>query len=432
MKYFIYSILIVSLLLGSACTPVPDEIVNLEKVVFASSNLARDPQPQVDPSQLEVLADANTAFGLNFYHQISQQEGNLIFSPISLSLALSMTLAGAQGATRDEMLQALSLQALAGDLHPAFNALLQSINASQEVVDSLSEGDAFQLNIANSIWGNAGTDFKTDFLDTLSLNYGAGIYSVNYETDPEAARQAINAWVEDETAGKIPDLIPEGLIDVMTRLVLANAIYFNGSWLYPFNEGLTDQAPFTLLDGQSIDVEMMHLTGEGLDYARMEDYQLVKLPYLSSDFSMLLIVPDAGSFKDFEGSLSVDDLADGLAEMAYVPMSLAMPSFDFESSINANDVLISLGMQVPFDANSADFSGITAEEVLYISDVLHKATITVDEKGTEAAAATAVIMACTSMPINEPLSLVIDRPFMFSIMHNPTGSILFMGRVVQP
>ena len=249
MKYMLFGILIVSLLLGSACTPQTVVPADPEKVVYASSDLVRDPDPQVAPGQLEALSAGNTAFGLNFYHKISDQEGNLVFSPLSLSLALSMTLAGAKGETRDEMLQALSLQDVSDEVQPAFNALLQAISASQENGPPPSEGDAFQLNIANSIWGNAGTNFETAFLDTLSLNYGAGIYSVNYETDPEVARQAINAWIEDETAGKIPDLIPEGLIDAMTRLVLANAIYFNGSWLHPFNEDLTDQIPFTLLDG---------------------------------------------------------------------------------------------------------------------------------------------------------------------------------------
>lgn len=431
MKYILFSILIVSLLLSSACTPVLDDVMKPDKVDYAISQVERDTDPQVDPTQLGALAVGNTEFGLSFYHQISDQEGNLIFSPLSLSLALSMTLAGAQGETRDEMLEALSLQDVGGDVHPAFNALLQAIDASMDVMGGPSDGDAFQLNIANSIWGNAGTNFETAFLDTLARNYGAGIYSVDYEADAEVARQAINAWIEDETAGKIPDLIPEGLIDAMTRLVLANAIYFNGSWLHPFIEDLTDQQPFTLLDGESVDVEMMYLPGEELGYARLENAQLVRLPYFSGDFSMVLMVPDAGDFVDFESGLSAEAFADALAQMAHVPVNLAMPSFDFESTIGANDVLRSLGMQKPFES-SADFSGMTKEEALYISDVLHKATITVDEKGTEAAAATAVIMKRTSMPINDPISLVLDRPFMFSIMHNPTGSVLFMGRVVQP
>ncbi|MCJ7694024.1 MAG: hypothetical protein MUO40_01220, partial [Anaerolineaceae bacterium] len=213
MKVILFNILIASLLLSSACTPLPEGVPEPGKVVYASSNVGRDEEPQVLPGQLEALAAGNTAFGLNFYHQISDEEGNLIFSPLSLSLALSMTMAGAQGETQNEMLQALSLQEVEGEVHPTFNALLQAIDASMSVAGPPSDGDAFQLNIANSIWGNAGTNFETAFLDTLARNYGAGIYSVDYEADAEAARQAINAWIGDETAGKIPDLIPEGLID---------------------------------------------------------------------------------------------------------------------------------------------------------------------------------------------------------------------------
>jgi serpin B len=343
-----------------------------------------------------------------------------------------MALAGAEGSTQAGMADALNLSLPEETLYPTFDALLLAIQASEAQVNEEREGNPFQLNIANSLWGQAGFSFEEPFLDTLAQYFGAGLYTVDYQQAPEAARQAINAWIGDETEGKIPDLIPEGAIDALTRLVLANAIYFNGSWLYPFNEDQTAEAPFYLLDGTEASGEMMHLNGEHLAYAGGEGYQVVQLPYLSSDFAMTLWVPDSGNFEAFEAGLSLDQMAAFKAQMSMVEVNLQMPKFDFETSTGANDPLRALGMSDAFDPELADFSGMTLEDKLMITDVLHKATITVDENGTEAAAATAVIMGVTSAMPGEPISLVIDRPFLFTIEHLPTGTILFMGRIVAP
>ena len=433
MKHIFLGLILISLLLSSGCNATPVTPKADGGVVFAKSDLARNLEPVADPRQLEVLAQGNTVFALNFYNQISQMDGNLIFSPISLSLALSMTLAGAELSTRDEMLQALALQPLGDDLHPAFNALLLAIEASQSTPEMGSEGDSFRLNIANSIWGQSGFDFEPAFLDTLALNYGAGIYNLDFSADPEAAREAINAWVADETEEKIKDLIPSGAIDALTRLVLANAIYFNGSWLYPFDQSATQAAPFNLLGGTQVPVDMMHLQNKNLPYLRGANYQVARLPYLSPDFSMILLVPDEDAFELVESSLIAAEFVDIVNKLSMRPVDLQMPKFDFESTVDASRVLKELGMLEAFQADQADFSLINANADLYITDVLHKATITVDEKGTEAAAATAVIVGVTSAPEpTEPVSLVIDRPFMFFIEHNPTRSILFMGRVLQP
>ena len=269
-------------------------------------------------------------------------------------------------------------------------------------------------------------------MDALARNYGAGIYSVDYENSPEPARQAINEWVTEETEQKIEDLIPQGAIDAMTRLVLANAIYFNGSWFHPFRVDDTSDSPFNLLDGSQGTVEMMHLPKEQLQYLRGENYQIVRLPYLSRDFSMIILVPDQGLFDSVENQLGAGWLDDALLNMGVVPVELKMPKFDFESTIDASMPLKEMGMKTPFDPAMADFSGISQVLDLFISDVLHKATITVDEQGTEAAAATAVIMGVTSAPVEEPVSLVIDRPFIYLIHHHPTNAILFLGRVVAP
>jgi serpin B len=399
---------------------------------FVRSELAREVSPSADEDQIRILGENNAAFALSFYDQIRSEDGNIIYSPFSISLAVSMALAGAESTTEESMIEALQLALPEDAIHPAFNALVLAIEESQEKELDGMDGTSFQLNIANSIWGQADYAFKQTFLDTLAQHYGAGIFTVDFIKNPEGARLAINDWVAEETAQKIEDLIPQGAIDPLTRLVLANAIYFNGSWLNPFNETMTSEAPFYTLDGSEITADRMKLYGENLIYGQGENYQAINLSYLSSDFVMTLLVPDKGAFNEFEAQLTQEELAAILSNMSFTRVDLEMPKFDFESDINANDPLIALGMGAAFDPELADFSGITDVEDLMITDVLQKATITVDEEGTEAAAATAVIIGVTSAMPEEPISLVIDRPFLFLIRHQPTNTILFMGRVVQP
>jgi serpin B len=434
MKYFLIFLIGLTLLVASACQGIeevtpPNEVDKMKG--FLSSDLERELAPDVDQSQLTSLATDNNAFALAFYDLIRSNDGNLIYSPFSLSLALSMTLAGAETTTRAAMLEALQFSLEESEVHPAFNALMLAIEASQ-VIEQETEGGSFELNIANSIWGQQGFNFEQVFLDRIALNYGAGIYTADFSANPDPARVAINDWVEDETQEKIKDLIPPDAITPLTRLVLANAIYFKGSWFHPFDQGLTQPGPFTILDGDEISVEMMKLFDERLLYLREGEFQAVSLPYLSRDFAMTLILPDRGSFINVEDLLTVDLLGSLQRNMVPERINLEMPKFDFESTINANDPLKALGMEEAFDPDLSDFKGMADVEDLHITDVLQKATITVDEEGTEAAAATAVIVGVESAPIGEPISLVIDRPFLFFIQHQPTGTILFMGRVVEP
>lgn len=447
MKQFILSFLLIITVLLAACQPVeevvdPIDVDEEEEVMdpidldddfgYFKSDLAREINPEVSDDQVQNLANDNTAFALEFYNQIRGEDGNIIFSPFSLSLALSMTLVGAETSTERAMLDALQFSLPGEAIHPAFNALLLAIEESQEKTDDEMEGDEFQLNIANSIWGQDGFNFEEAFLDILAKHYEAGIYAVDYVQNPEGARNAINDWVAEETEEKIKDLIPEGAIDSLTRLVLANAIYFYGSWMHPFDQNATAEAPFFTLDGTETSVDMMKLYGERFLYHQGDNYQALNLPYMSSDFVMTLLVPDSGSYEDFEGALTQQKLSDILSDLSFERVDLELPKFDFETDINANNALIALGMEEAFDPDQSDFSGIADVDDLHITDVLQKATITVDEEGTEAAAATAVIIGVTSAPIDEPISLVIDRPFMFMIRHLRTNTILFMGRVLEP
>lgn len=438
MKQFIMGITILLLLALPACQMITEEKdlePNTEDVVYIKSDLVRETSSTVDLNQIMTLAEDNAAFAFAINEQINQTLGkneNFVFSPLSLSLALSMTLSGADSTTEQGMLEALHLSIPEEKIYPSFNALLLAIEQSQEMTKKGSEGSQFQINFANSIWGQAGYSFDTEFLDTLAKYYGAGVYNVDFRRNPEAAINAINAWVEDETQEKIQDLIPSGAINELTRLVLANAIYFNGSWLYPFDAKNTSQQPFKLLDGPEVTVELMKLSGKSLAYDKGENFQAVSLPYLSTDFIMMIVLPDAGKFQEFENQFSPEALKTIINEMKFVKVDLSMPKFDFESTLNANNALKALGMEEAFDVEKADFSGITQEDELMITDVLHKTTITVDEAGTEAAAASAVIVGVRSYNPEDPIVLVIDRPFQFFIMHKPTNAILFMGKVMQP
>lgn len=393
---------------------------------YIESSLKRDTNPDVSAVLLQALSDGNAQFAFDFYRQIHSEEGNLVFSPLSLSLALSMTLSGARGITQQEMLQALSMEFLGDDLHPAYNALLLQIAASENAELNQEEGSPFRLNIANSIWGQEGADFEQAFLDGLARHYGAGIYQVDYGNDSKGAQEKINGWVSDETEAKIPKLIPDGVLDPSTRLVLVNAIYFKASWAFPFLDNATQEAPFYLLDGSTKMVQMMNSPQIYGKYLETENYMLISLRYLSKDFDMLLIVPDEGKFKAVEESLTPEALAEAIQSLQPRGLNLYMPKFDIRTPLDAIPPLEALGMQAAF--GDADFSGISKSMSLFISDVVHEATITVDEKGTEAAAATAVVMQESSAPEGT----VIDRPFMFAIQHQPSGTILFMGRVVEP
>jgi serpin B len=313
-------------------------------------------------------------------------------------------------------------------LHPAFNAYALDLQARAE---QATEGTPFELSIANSLWGQQGFPFQDEFLDLLAENYGAGMRLVDYQTDPEGARKAINDWVSDETRDKIKDLIPQGVLDAMTRLVLANAIYFKAGWLNPFEETATGAAPFHLLDGSVVEIPMMHQS-ESYGYFIGDGYRAIELPYRNGDTSMLIILPDEGRFQTIEAQLSSEMITDLIGGETFGPVNLSLPKFTYDSDFSLNEALIGLGMTDAFDPDRADFSGMDGARDLFIGEVLHKAYVAVDEKGTEAAAATAVIMELTSAPMGEPITFTVDRPFVYMIRDQQTGSILFLGRVMDP
>lgn len=395
------------------------------------------PSPEAQEDVASLVA-GNTAFALDLYHQLRQgTDGNLLVSPYSISLALAMAFAGARGETADQMSKVLQFPD--PDVHDAFAALTDDLLTRGNIEPDEDQGQvANGLRIANALWGEQTFPFSADFAARLEASYGAGLQETDFAGAPDVARGEINAWVEEQTEDRIQDIVPAGAIDPRTRLVLANAIYFYGSWRHPFEPDLTEDDTFHLPDGSTVDVPFMQQR-EHVRYTQRDGMQLVDLPYAADGFTMTIILPDHGELGTFGEDLDSDALTAAIDGMESTEIRLWLPTFEFEYSASLAATLVSLGMTDAFDARLADFTGMIEEgadprETLAIGDVLHKAFISVDEKGTEAAAATVVLMPTGAAPGEdvEPPEIRIDRPFLFAIRDTQTGTILFLGRVTDP
>ena len=415
-----------SLLFLISCSKESNPVTNPPFKIL-KSDLGRDLSPDVQESDFSEMLDGARQFALDLYRQLrDSNEGNFFYSPYSISIALAMTYAGARENTALEMADALNFTLSQDKLHPAFNKLdLILTNLGQNTGD-----EEFILSVANSIWGEQTYSFLDDFLDILAVNYGAAMYLMDFKNKPDESRRIINAWVEDQTNDKIKDLLGPGTITSITRLVLTNAVYFYGSWIYQFNEENTTEENFTLLNGSQVSVPMMKQE-EHFSYSEGEGYQAVELPYEGGAAGMLIIVPDINTFEIFEQNLDNQVLSDITNSLEYTNINLNMPKWEFKSDILLKDTLRSMGMNDAFLGGTADFSGIDGTFYLFITDVIHQAFVSVDESGTEAAAATAVIVGETSLP-PEPVIMHINKPFIFLIRDSQTGTILFAGRVLNP
>ncbi len=389
--------------------------------------------PSASQSDVADLVKGNSTFAFDLFHALRSQDGNLFYSPHSISLALAMTYAGAKGQTEIQMADTLHFLMPQDRLHPTFNDLdLQLASRGETTQDR--DGEGFKLNIVNAVWGQRGHEFQEPFLDVLAESYGAGVRPVDFQTAPEESRTAINDWVAENTENRILDLIPPDVISSLTRMVLTNAIYFNASWTYPFQEAKTRNQSFHLIDGGSVDVPMMR-TDEEFGYAAEDGYQVVDLPYVGNELSMTVIVPDRGRFREFEDSLDAALVDRILADLKGRYVTLELPKFEFESQFRLRETLKSMGMYDAFDITASDFSGMDGRscfagdpECLYIREAVHKAFVSVDEAGTEAAAATAVVMQ-TESARPRPIKVTVDRPFIFIIRDRESDAILFVGRV---
>jgi serpin B len=395
------------------------------EVLPVRADVGRIESPDITREQVAELVRGNNALAFEMY-RAERGDGNLIFSPYSISLAFSMAYAGSRGETETQMAETLNYLPQEAQ-HPAFNVLEQRMSGLGEK-GSGDDAVPFRLNVANSAWGQRGYHFDDAYLKTLAGHYGAGLRTLDFG-QPEEASEEINAWIEDQTEDRIKDLVSPEVTTPSTRLVLANATYFRASWLSRFEGEHTQDGPFTLADGNEITVPLMRQTAY-FPYAEGDGYQAVRLPYRGGATDMLIIRPEEGRFEQVEGRLDANLFEEVSSGLRREYVRLTMPRFDFETNLDLPKLLKEMGMTAPFDPGIADFSGITGTRELFISEALHRANITVDEKGTEAAAATVLAMPVSGPP--KPVELTADRPFIIAIAERETGAILFLGQVTDP
>lgn len=428
MNRLLPSILAAPLLLSTALSGC-DSGADKQAVSVAKSSLARVTDPQVSTADGTALAAGNQAFAIDAYRKLAAEKSNLVFSPASISIALAMTYAGAVGTTASEMAAALHFTLPAAQLHPAFNAM--DLALSQRGEGKLgADGGPMRLNVVNAAWAEKNYTFTSEYLDVLGVNYGAGVNLLDFIGAPEPARLTINDWVAEKTENRIKDLLPAGSVDPSTRLVLTNAVYFNAAWKTPFKADSSFDGTFNTLAGAGVKTKFMNATLAETAGVEGAGYAAVALPYQDERLSMLFVVPDAGTFTAFESTLDTAKLDSIVASLTSQQVILTVPRFRIETEAGLIPILKSLGMQAAFSPGVADFSGMDGTRELYIAGVQHKAFIDVAEKGTEAAAATGVTMGTTSMPMG--LRIAADRPFLYFLRDQPTGAILFMGRVLDP
>lgn len=377
---------------------------------------------------MAVLAEGNTRFANDLYRHLAETQpgDNFVFSPFSISTALSMTYLGARGTTAAEMRDTLHFR-LRGDLHhEAYAELLKPL--------ATPEDEAWELSLANRLWGQQGFDFLPEYLEQSGRWYGAALEPLDFEGDAEGSREQINAWIEEQTKDLIQNLIPRGMLGRDTRLVLTNAVYLKAKWRHPFKSSDTTGMPFFKAGNEEIEVPFMTQTAR-FTHARWGSWQMVDMLYQGNELAMTILLPgEKGALEALEGNLDLEAALKALEEEGEAKMvRLALPKFRAEQSLGLGGILRAMGIETAF-GRDADFSGMNGRTDLYVSDAVHKAFIDVDEEGTEAAAATAVIMGLKSLAINEedPVPFIADHPFVYVVRHLPTGSVLFLGRVMEP
>ncbi|MBX6311942.1 MAG: serpin family protein [Isosphaeraceae bacterium] len=373
------------------------------------------------------LAQANNAFALRLLGVLKRPGGNLIVSPFSIETAFAMTYAGARGETATEMARVFGFPNDDAALHPAIAALERELEA---------KGDprAPKIRIVNALWGQQDLHVLEPFRAALRQHYGAGLREADFRSPGarEAARNAINTWVEQQTEGRIKDLIGPGDLDAATRLVLTNAIYFKGAWAEPFSKAATRDEPFTRDGGTKADVKMMARTGS-YRYRETDDLQVLELPYAGGRLAMDVLLPkQVDGLGGVESALQEKKLSALLGQLGRERVEVHLPRWTMTAQFELSEALKGLGLTRAF-SNEADFSGITPDAPLRISKALHKAFVAVDEEGTEAAAATGVTVGLTAAPLpKKPILFRADHPYLFLIRDTRSGAVLFLGRVLDP
>lgn len=408
----------------------------------ARSSLVRDTAPVVPVAdQTAVVADENS-FAFALFGEVLKDPAytskNVVLSPLSISDALAMTSAGAQGATQSEMAGALHWSLPQDRLHTANNWLsLQLAQRTAQATATLQTLEVdpvppMSFSVVNALFAQSDFAFGGPFLDTLAVNYGAGVTLEDFKTNPEGGRLDINTWVGNQTEQRIQDLLPEGAITVDTRLVLVNAIDVTAPWLSPFEESATSDAAFTKGDGSTVTVPYLHQTAS-YRFVENADLTLAAMNVMADKLSVVVVMPKAGgSLAQLESSFTSDSLTQLLGQSLVLPVQIALPKFKVTTeSVSLKKPLEAMGMQVAF-TELADFSPMTTVEPVHVDDVIHKAMIGFDEKGVQAAAATAVVVAGNTSVGPDPVPFVVDHPFLVGIIDNDTGLVLFWGQIVDP
>lgn len=387
----------------------------------APGKISKDAKKEKIDTQTVVAG--NTDFAFELYRQLRETKGNLFFSPYSISTALALTYAGARNDTEKQMVETLYFNLRQNMFHCAFGKLQKQLNEQGK------KGD-YQLSVANALWLQKDYELLKAFIDLNKTHYDAGLNRVNFKTQAEKARKTINEWVEKKTNQKIKNLIPAGTLDVLTRLVLTNAVYFKGDWASQFELKDTKEAAFYVSSEEKVKADLMYKKAD-FNYAETNDIQILELPYKGEDLSMIVLLPkEVDGLVRFEQSLTTENLSRWLKMLRSREVIVHLPKFKLTSRFELAGLLGKMGMPDAFSPR-ADFSGMTGNKDLFIAAVLHKAYVDVNEEGTEATAATGVVMKLTAMPAPPPIFRA-NHPFVFMIKDNTSNSILFIGRLTNP
>ena len=400
---------------------LPGLILAIAGMMLIGSARSAFCQQAMTAETAQSVSSGNNRFAFELFKDVaSEKNSNVFFSPVSISTALAMAYAGSKGETQKQMADVLQFTGTQQQVASGFQSLLASL--------AQPANKTYQLQVANALWAQRGEQFQPDFVSVMHAYYSGDFRMLDFaQTDQSLA--TINHWVADKTSGKIAQLLHPGDIDAHTRLVLTNAVYFKGTWTTPFDESLTKPDPFTASDGTRKQVPFMHRTGF-FRYALVGDVQVLESPYRGNELSMLVLLPRAEA-KDPWAGFTWAKLQQLQAQMKNTNVALSLPKFKVEARLSLAPTLSDMGMPDAFD-QSADFSGMTSKEKWLISAVVHEAVVDVNEKGTEAAAATGVVMRPTAMLPIQPVVFRADHPFLYIIIHEPSDSILFLGRLSNP
>lgn len=429
----IITIILVGLCLTfSGCSSDSDSDTTPIETVLVQSDKERNTSPEVSEEDMSTLVEGNIAFALDLYRFLTneKQDENRFFSPYSISLCFAMAYGAARNNTKTQMEEVFHYTLGQDYLHSAFNALDLDLASREQDFDGDGEKD-FKLEVANSMWGQKDYEFLTEYLDLLAENYGAGIRLVDLQNEPDSSCEVINDWVSESTEGLIDSIITPDDLNVYSLFVLVNAIYFKAKWMDEFSEEGTHDDVFYTPQGE-VTVPMMNQWCY-VYYSEGENYQAAELLYLGGDFGMLILLPREGRFEEFEASLATEQIDQIIADFEYQEVVLKLPKFDCRpDEINLKDVLSQMGMTDAFVFTVGDFSGMDGiPNWIYLHWARHKAFVSVDEHGTEAAAATAIGGGGGGYPETPEIEFIVNRPFIFLIRDRVTGTILFMGRILD-